>query len=143
MVRVALQVLILPLLFALLGAGGNATFCSVLSALGLEAHRHLHHEGEEADHPAAFCLHSHDEAEEHGRPRDTAPCPESCNLRLSEAPAPDLVKVPGLSVAMLAAARFEVRPIAAAEDGVLSAFPDPPDRRPLHSAPAFTGRFLI
>ncbi len=144
MVRKALQVLILPLLFALLGAGGNTTFCAVLSAVGLKAHHHLYHDGEQTDHAGPFCFHSHDEEEDHGHHHGTVPCPESCDLRLSEAPAPGLVKVPTLLVAILAPALFEISvPAATVPGGTPSAFPDPPDRKPDFSVPSFTGRFLI
>src|SRR5690606_1686573 len=143
MVRTTLQVLVLPLLFALLGAGGNATFCAVLSVVGLEAHHHPSHGGNGTDHAGPFCLHSHEEEDCEHR-GETTPCPESCELRLSEALTPGLVKVPALAAAILAPAAFEI-PVAAVAASVhdRAAAPDPPDRRPLLSAPPFTGRFLI
>lgn len=143
MVRKALQVLVLPLLFALLGAGGKTTFCAVLSMVGVQVHHHLYHGDDGADHSGPFCHEAHDE-EGHDHHHETVPCPESCDLRLSEAPAPGLVKLPALTVAILAPVAFEI-PVAtvADSDGVPAAIPDPPDRGPALSAPTFTGRFLI
>ncbi len=143
MVRKALQVLVLPLLFALLGVGGKTTFCAVLSMVGVQAHHHLHHDGDGAGHSGSFCLESHEE-EGHDHESESVPCPESCELRLSEAPTPGLVKVPALTVAILAPVTFEIPAATVAVSGdVPSAIPDPPDRGPALSAPTFTGRFLI
>ncbi len=138
MARKALQVLVLPLLFALLGAGGKTTFCAVLSMVGVQA---LHHDGDGASHSGSFCLESY---EEECHESESVPCSESCELRLSEAPTPGLLKVPALTTAILSPVAFEV-PVAtvAASDNVLSAIPDPPDRGPALSALTFTGRFLI
>lgn len=144
MVRRAFQILVLPLLFVLLGAGGKTTFCAVLSTLGAEVHHHLYHGDDEVGHAGPWCLEVHDE-EGHDHGHDTVPCPENCEIRLSEAPAPGLVKVPALVLVAVPPALFElpVPVLSVAPDRLATVRPDPPDEGPPLSAPTFTGRFLI
>lgn len=143
MVRKALQLLILPPLFALLMAGSHATLCSVLGVLGLEAHHH----GASATPPShsAVCLHSHEEEEAPcSSDEERVPCPESCRLTLSEAPTPGLVKVPDLLLFALDAPHLvRHEPTLAAPGRRVSNLPDPPERSPDFTAPAYTGRFLL
>jgi hypothetical protein len=91
MVRKVTHLLVLPLLFALLSVGGRVTLCEVLSLVGLEGHHHSQDEGR--DHSGPVCLESGD----HDQGHDEVPCPESCEIRLSEATAPVLLKVPAVS----------------------------------------------
>lgn len=144
MVRRVFQILVLPLLFALLGAGGKTTFCSVLSTLGAEAHHHLHPCDDGAEHAEPLCFEVHDE-EGSGHRHDTVPCPESCELRLSEALAPGLVKAPVLLQAAIPPALFELpEPVlSVVSDRLAAVRPEPLDEGPPLSAPTFTGRFLI
>lgn len=144
MARKVLQILVLPFLFSLLGAGGKTTFCGVISSIGLEAHHHAEHGGEEREHAGPFCFESHDE-EEHGHDHETLPCPESCEIRLSEAPAPSLAKLPMLEATALPPSLLEVPAIAelSLSDFVTADIPDPPEDGPPLLAPSVTGRFLI
>lgn len=144
MARKILQAMVLPLLFALLGAGGKTTFCAVLSVIGLEAHHHAHHEDDETVHAGPFCLDAHGE-EGHDHGHSPIPCPESCEIQLVDVTAPSPVKLPALVEACLPALHPAVPALSLAPSSVddSAAFPDPPDEGPPLSAPSFTGRFLI
>lgn len=142
MVRKAIQLLVLPLLFALLAAGGNATLCEVLSIVGLEVHHHAGHGDDDRDHAGSFCLETH---EGHYHEHDQVPCPPSCGIQLPEAPAPALLKVPAVSGALVNLFLSEVLLSANLPETVFQAVGmlEPPDYGATLTDPAFTGRFLV
>jgi hypothetical protein len=144
MARKILQAMVLPLLFALLGAGGKTTFCAVLSVIGLEAHHHAHHEDDETVHAGPFCLDAHGE-EDHDHEHAPVPCPESCEIQLADGTAPSPVKLPALVEACLPALHPSIPALSLSPSSVDDSgkIPDPPDDGPPLSAPSFTGRFLI
>lgn len=142
MVRKSIQLLVLPLLFALLGAGGNATLCEVLSLVGIEVHHHAAHEDDTTTHAGPFCAESH---EGHDHEHEEVPCPESCGIQLSEAPSPALLKVPTVA---------ETDRLPYLPESLLSAYLpvtvfeaiallEPPDLGASLTDPTFTGRFLV
>ena len=148
MARKILQAMVLPLLFALLGAGGKTTFCAVLSVIGLEAHHHFHHRAGVAEHAGPFCLDSHGEEEldqKHDHDHTPVPCPESCEIPLADITTPSALKLTALIESCLSAHPYGPAAVALSPPSVVEsrAFGDPPDHGPPLSAPLFTGRFLI
>lgn len=150
MVRKATQLLLLPVLFALLAAGGKVTLCEALSIVGLEVHHHAYHgAGEPSTHPGPFCSsfqerggHDHDHHDHH---HDEVPCPDSCEIQLSEAPAPVLLKVPAASETYLLPFLLEVLLASEVPGTLFRAFDvlEPPDQVAPFTDPTFTGRFLV
>lgn len=142
MVRKSIQLLVLPLLFALLGAGGKTTLCEVLSLVGIEVHHHAMHDDDGATHAGPFCAETH---EGHDHEHEEVPCPDSCEIRISEATSPTLLKMPTVSEAVLLPYLLEILlsarlPVTAFEAIALL---EPPDLVVSFTDPTFTGRFLV
>ena len=142
MVRKATQLLVLPLLFGLLGAGGNATLCDVLSLVGIAVHHHVEHEGDGTTHAGPFCAETH---EDHEHEHEQVPCPDSCGIELSEASSPALLRVPTVSEAALPPHLLEILlptnlPAIFFEAVDLL---EPPDHGASLADPTFTGCFLV
>ncbi len=137
MVSKSVRLLILPFLFALLVAGGNATWCHVLSMAGLDAH---HHRSVATGDTGNLCCETHEETHE-----EEAPCPETCEIALSEAPAPALSKLPCAAETALPAFIHEFHDSAILPALVIGKIEplEPPDIPAVHSNPVFTGCFLI
>lgn len=135
MLRKTSQLLLLPILFALLAAGGRTTLCEVFAAVGMESHHHAH---EDAD---SLCLASHDHEHQH----EEVPCPESCEIPLAEAPAPVLLKVPSLSETFVIPSLLRAMLAAPVPNELFDAVAtrEPPDRADSLVDPIFTGRFLV
>ncbi|HQW29432.1 MAG: hypothetical protein KA152_14405 [Verrucomicrobiales bacterium] len=142
MVRKATQLLILPLLFALLAAGGNATLCQVLSLVGIEAHHHVVCEDDGPVHPGPVCAETHDD---HSEEHEKAPCPESCGIQLTDATAPILVKRPAISETIFLPFLLDVALAVDLPTTCLGAgeMLEPPDHGASLADPTFTGRFLV
>jgi hypothetical protein len=135
-----LQLLLLPFLFALLAAGGKVTLCQALSSAGLDVHHDVEWIGGDGSHLTPLCSNDHG-SEEH----EETPCSESCELRLSEAPAPLPVKVPAIAeIALLPSlsATMEHR-IFPVPSFVSSPKVEPPACAVSLTDPTFTGRYLV
>lgn len=144
MPRKAIQLLVLPFLFALLVAGGNATLCDAVSLLGFESHHHASACGGDEQHANPLCLHSEEGCDSGS---EKIPCSESCEIKLSEAPAPTLHKVPQLPEALLSSLFVEcycvsLVPVFSAGIPVLQRLAFPGDQPALFT-PCFTGCYLI
>jgi len=140
MLRKVTQAILLPVLFALLTVGGKTTLCDVLSVVGLEGH---HHPCEDDRSAAPLCFETHDHDHDHGH--DEVPCPESCEIQLSEAPAPILLKVPALAETFSLPCLLEVLLAASRPGECLRSVEklEPPDHAVSLIDPTFTGRFLV
>jgi hypothetical protein len=135
-----IQLLLLPFLLALLAAGGKATLCQALSLSGLDVHHDVEWINADGSHLTPLCANDH-ESEEH----EETPCSESCEIRLSEAPAPLPVKVPVIAEIAFLPSLFEkmehrIFPVPSFESS--------PKEKPPASAvsltdPTFTGRYLV
>jgi len=136
MLRKVTQAILLPVLFALLTVGGKTTLCDVLSVVGLEGH---HHPCEDDRSAAPLCFETHDHG--HGE----VPCPESCEIQLSEAPAPILLKIPALAETFSLPCLLEVLLAASRPGECLRSVEklEPPDHAVSLTDPTFTGRFLV
>jgi len=147
MLRKATQLLLLPVLFALLAAGGKVTMCEALSIVGLEVHHHHYREAEaNMPHPGPFCPDSHERGGlDHDHHHDEVPCPETCEIQFSEAPAPVLLKVPAASETYLLPFLLEVLLASEVPGTLFRAFDvlEPPDQAAPFTDPTFTGRFLV
>ena len=142
MVRKATQLLVLPLLFALLGAGGNATLCQVLSLVGIDAHHHAVCEDDGEVHSGPVCTETHDgRGDEH----EEAPCPESCGIQLSDTTFPALLKRAVITEAFILPFLLEVALAVNLPTRVFEAVQiiEPPDHGASLTDPTFTGRFLV
>jgi hypothetical protein len=135
-----IQLLLLPFLLALLAAGGNATLCQALSLSGLDVHHDVEWINADGSHLTPLCANDH-ESEEH----EETPCSESCEIRLSEAPAPLPVKVP-----VIAEIAFLPSPLETMEHRMfpVTSFGSSPKLEPPACAvsltdPTFTGRYLV
>ena len=137
MVPKATQYLILTVLFSLLAVGGKTTLCDVLSVVGVESHHHPHDEAQGG--AGAVCLGNH----EHGQKE--VPCPESCAIRLAEAPAPLLQKVPAVSETFVLPFLLEVLLATEVPGDFHRVFGKRagPDHLPSLLDPTFTGRYLV
>lgn len=138
--RRILQLLLLPFLFALLAAGGKATLCQALSLSGFDVHHDVEWIDEDGFHLTPLCSNDH-ESEEH----EEAPCSESCEIRLSEAPSPLQVKVPVIAEIAFLQSLFETMEHRMFP---VTSFKSPPKVEPPASAvsltdPTFTGRYLV
>jgi len=142
----SLRPFLLSLLFAVLAAGGNTTFCSVLSVIGLKAHHHAVVDGVASD-LSAPCTGDHGNERHDGEDhrRDEVPCPESCELRLDVATTAISLKIPVLVESFAASLSAKAilpihRPIG---DDHLRLCPDLPPGMGSLCTPPFTGCFLI
>jgi hypothetical protein len=144
MPRKAIQLLILPFLFALLAAGGNTTLCDAVSLFGLETHHHASTSCEDEHHSNPLCLHGHDEGDDHSG-SEKIPCSEACEIKLSEAPSPTLHKVPQLPVAFLSPLLVECHAWETVFSTEIPASKrlEPPGNHASLITPLFTGCFLI
>jgi len=140
MLREVTQAILLPVLFALLTVGGKTTLCDVLSVVGLEGH---HHPCEDDRSAAPLCFKTHDHDHDHGH--GEVPCPESCEIQLSEAPAPILLKIPALAETFSLPCLLEVLLAASRPGECLRSVEklEPPDHAVSLIDPTFTGRFLV
>jgi len=138
MLRKVTQAILLPVLFALLTVGGKTTLCDVLSVVGLAAH---HHPCADDRSAAPLCFET--PHPDHGH--DEVPCPESCEIQLSEAPAPILLKVPALAETFSLPCLLEVLLAASRPGECLRSVEklEPPDHAVSLIDPTFTGRFLV
>ena len=144
MPRKAIQLLVLPFLFALLAAGGNATLCDAVSLLGFESHHHASTCGGDEQHSNPLCLQG---AEGCDSDSEKIPCSESCEIKLSEAPAPTLHKVPQLPEVLLSSLFVECYGVSlvavfSAEIPAVQRLALPGERPSLFT-PCFTGCYLI
>lgn len=140
MYRNLVKCFFLPLFFAILAAGGNATFCEALSLVGVESHHHLDQGDGKIEHAGPLCL----KADENGHEHAPVPCPESCKMRVDEASAPLPTKVPQVGFVFVAPSvfLFATESFFASISLDLGSI-DPPDQLPSLSVPSVTGRFQI
>ncbi|NLT72066.1 MAG: hypothetical protein GXX91_15425 [Verrucomicrobiaceae bacterium] len=147
MLRKITQLLLLPILFALLAAGGRTTLCEVFSAVGMESHHHAHEGAPEGGSTLCLETHDHDHAPGHAPEpgHEDVPCPESCEIPLAEATAPVLLKVPTLAETFVLPSLLRAMLAAPVPDEFFDAVAthEPPDRADSLVAPIFTGRFLV
>ncbi len=147
MLRKTSQLLLLPVLFALLAAGGRTTLCEVLSAVGMESHHHSHEGAPDGAGSLCLATHDHDHAPDHAPEpaHEDVPCPESCEIPLAEAPAPVLLKVPTLAETCVLPSLLRAMLAAPTPHELFDdvAKREPPDRADSLVDPIFTGRFLV
>lgn len=116
------------------------TLCQALSLSGLDVHHDMEWIGEDGSHFTPLCSNDH-ESEDH----EEAPCSESCETRLSEAPVPPLVKVPVFAEFALLPSLFETMEARMFPVTCFEAAPTvkPPTSGVSLTDPTFTGRYLV